>query len=56
LWSQSRRTADVETATAVIGAGAQLLVGGPGWASAKLPKKAMRVDSLHAALKRLMAS
>jgi len=29
LWSQSRRTADVETATAVIGAGARLLIGGP---------------------------
>jgi hypothetical protein len=56
LWSQSRRTADLETANAVIGAGAQLLVGGPGWASARLPKKAVRVDSLHAALRRLKAS
>jgi hypothetical protein len=56
LWSQSRRTADLETATAVIGARARLLVGGPGWASAKLPKNAVRVDSLHAALRRLRAS
>ena len=56
LWSQSRRTADLETANAVIGARARLLVGGPGWASAKLPKKAVRVDSLHAALRRLRAS
>jgi len=56
LWSHSRRTADLETANAVIGAGAQLLVGGPGWASARLPKKAVRVDSLHAALRRLTAS
>ena len=29
LWSQSRRTADLETANAVIGARARLLVGGP---------------------------
>ena len=56
LWSQSRHTADLETAKAVIGAGARLLVGGPGWASAKLPKNAVRVDSLHAALRRLRAS
>jgi hypothetical protein len=56
LWSQSRRTADLETANAVIGARARLLVGGPGWASAKLPKNAVRVDSLHAALRRLRAS
>jgi MerR family transcriptional regulator, light-induced transcriptional regulator len=56
LWSQSRRTADVETANAVIGARARLLVGGPGWASAKLPKNAVRVDSLHPALRRLRAS
>jgi MerR family transcriptional regulator, light-induced transcriptional regulator len=56
LWSQSRHTADVETAKAVIGAGARLLVGGPGWASAKLPKNAVRVDSLPAALGRLMTS
>ena len=56
LWSQSRRTADLETANAVIGARARLLVGGPGWASAKLPKNAIRVDSLHAALRRLRAS
>lgn len=56
LWSQSRQTADLETANAVIGAGARLLVGGPGWASAKLPKNAVRVDSLHAALGRLMTS
>ena len=56
LWSQSRRTADVETATAVIGAGARLLIGGPGWASARLPKKAIRIESLPAALRRLAAS
>ena len=56
LWSQSRQTADLETAKAVMGAGARLLVGGPGWASAKLPKNAVRVDSLPVALRRLMTS
>jgi len=56
LWSQSRRTADVETATAVIGAGARLLIGGSGWVSASLPKKAIRIESLPAALRRLAAS
>jgi DNA-binding transcriptional MerR regulator len=56
LWSQSRHTADLETAKAVIGAGARLLVGGPGWASAKLPKNAVRVDSLPGALRRLTTS
>ena len=56
LWSQSSQTADVATAKAIIGANAQLLVGGQGWASARLPRKAERVDSLRAALRRLRAS
>ena len=53
LWSQTPRTADVETAKAVIGADAQLMVGGPGWASARLPKRAVRLDCLQAALRHL---
>lgn len=51
LWSQSAATADVAAAEAVLAERARLFVGGPGWASAKLPKKAIRVDSLHSAVR-----
>jgi hypothetical protein len=50
LWSQAPDTADVGTAWAVVAEKARLIIGGPGWASAKLPKKAVRVDSLQGAL------
>lgn len=53
LWSQTAKSADVATANAVIKADAQLMVGGPGWASARLPKRAVRVDGLRAALEHL---
>jgi hypothetical protein len=53
LWSQSAKSADVATANAVIKADAQLMVGGPGWASARLPKRAVRLDGLRAALEHL---
>ena len=56
LWAQAIDTADTATAKAVIGADAQLLVGGPGWTSARLPKKAVRVNSLPAALGQLGVS
>ena len=56
LWAQTRRTADLVTVKAVIGADAQLVVGGPGWTSARLPKKVVRVDSLRAALRYLSES
>jgi DNA-binding transcriptional MerR regulator len=56
LWAQSSRTADVATTKAVMKADAQLMVGGPGWTSARLPKKAVRVESLHAAVERLTSS
>jgi MerR family transcriptional regulator, light-induced transcriptional regulator len=56
LWSQTGQTADITTAKELIGADAQLLVGGPGWASARLPKAAVRVDSLSAALQYLTPS
>jgi DNA-binding transcriptional MerR regulator len=55
LWSQTTQTADVATAKAVIGADAQLMVGGPGWTSARLPKKAVRLDSLSTAVRYLTA-
>jgi MerR family transcriptional regulator, light-induced transcriptional regulator len=56
LWAQTTDTADIATAKAVMEADAQLLVGGPGWTSARLPRRAVRVDSLHAALTHLGAS
>ena len=46
----NRRTADIATALAVIGADAQPLLAGPGWASVTAPRKAKRVDHLRAAL------
>jgi MerR family transcriptional regulator, light-induced transcriptional regulator len=56
LWAQTDRTADIAMAKAVIAAHARLMVGGPGWESARIPKKAVRVDSLHTALQRLSAT
>jgi MerR family transcriptional regulator, light-induced transcriptional regulator len=56
LWAQISRTADTAVAKAVIATNAQLLVAGPGWKSAKIPKNAVRVDSMHAALKHLSAT
>jgi len=56
LWSQTPQTADIATAKAVIKADAQLMAGGPGWTSARLPKTATRVESLHAALQSLTRS
>ncbi|OBK74104.1 MerR family transcriptional regulator [Mycobacterium sp. 1274761.0] len=53
LWSQSQRTADLATAKAVLGADAQLVVGGSGWASARLPKKVEPLEDLRTALHRL---
>ena len=53
MWSSHPGTADIAAAKAVLGAGAQLFVGGPGWISAKLPRKAKRIATLHDALRRL---
>jgi MerR family transcriptional regulator, light-induced transcriptional regulator len=50
LWSSHRDTADVAAAKAVVAAGAHLYIGGPGWVSAKVPRKAKRVAALHDAL------
>jgi DNA-binding transcriptional MerR regulator len=53
LWSSHGATADIAAAQAVVKAGVQLFVGGPGWASVKLPRAAKRVASLQATLERL---
>ena len=53
LWSQTGDTADVKTAEAVVAAAAEVLVGGPGWASTALPPAVVAVDSLRTALQRL---
>jgi len=50
LWAQSADTASIAMAKAVTAANARLLVSGPGWQSARIPKKAVRVDSLRGAL------
>jgi MerR family transcriptional regulator, light-induced transcriptional regulator len=55
LWSQESATADVDTVAAVLEADAQLLVGGRGWASARLPKHVVRLGSLDSALRYLAA-
>jgi DNA-binding transcriptional MerR regulator len=53
LWAQSPDTASSAMTKAVAAARARLLVGGPGWESARIPRKAARLDSLQAALKAL---
>lgn len=50
LWSQNVETADLAMAKDGIAAGAHLLVGGPGWKSVRIPKKAERVESLQSAM------
>ena len=50
LWSSHGATADAAAAQAVVDAGAELLVGGQGWASVKLPRRAQRVATLQAAV------
>jgi MerR family transcriptional regulator, light-induced transcriptional regulator len=52
LWAQSADTANIAMARAVA-TRARLLVGGPGWESAGIPRKAVRVGSLRAALRAL---
>jgi len=56
VWAQTVQTADVATAKAVLAADAQLLAAGPGWASARLPKKAVRLGSLSAGLTHLAST
>ncbi len=55
LWAHSSDTADIDMAKAAVAERARLLVAGPGWTSARLPKKAVRVDSLQTALRVLSA-
>jgi hypothetical protein len=56
LWAQTAGTADISMAKAAVAERAQLMVGGPGWKSARLPKKAVRVDSLQSALRRISST
>jgi len=55
LWAQTAGTSNIATAKAVVAKRAQLMVGGPGWKSATVPRKAVRVDSLQAALQLISA-
>jgi MerR family transcriptional regulator, light-induced transcriptional regulator len=50
LWAQTTRNADIAMAKAAVAERAQLMVGGPGWTSARLPKKAIHINSLRTAL------
>jgi MerR family transcriptional regulator, light-induced transcriptional regulator len=56
LWAQNAGTADIAMAKAVVAERAQLMVGGPGWKSAKIPRKAIRLDSLQTALQLVSAT
>ena len=53
LWSHASDTADTETVNAVA-AYAEVLVGGPGWEAVTAPYKAVRLDSLRAAVQRFV--
>jgi MerR family transcriptional regulator, light-induced transcriptional regulator len=55
LWAQAAGTSNIAMATAVVAKRAQLMVGGPGWKSARVPRKAVRVDSLQTALQLISA-
>ena len=56
LWSQTAGTADIAMAKAVVAEGAQLMVGGPGWKAASVPKKTVCLDSLQTALQLVSAT
>jgi DNA-binding transcriptional MerR regulator len=55
LWAQSIGTIDIAMAKAVVAERARLMIGGPGWKSAKVPRKAVRVGSLQTALQLISA-
>jgi DNA-binding transcriptional MerR regulator len=55
LWAQTTGTVDIATAKAVVAERAQLMVGGPGWKSARVPRRAVHVDSLQTALQLISA-
>jgi DNA-binding transcriptional MerR regulator len=46
LWSQAAHTADPRTVKAVLAAGADAVIAGPGWRSTRLPRAVLRVDNL----------
>jgi DNA-binding transcriptional MerR regulator len=50
LWAQTADSADVAMAKAAIAESARLMVGGPGWKAVRVPRMAVRVDSLESAL------
>jgi MerR family transcriptional regulator, light-induced transcriptional regulator len=50
LWSQAPPTADAKMVEAVVAADAEVIVGGPGWESTTVPRSALRIGSLDAAV------
>jgi DNA-binding transcriptional MerR regulator len=54
LWSHTSHTADSRTVKAVLAAGADAMIAGPGWKSTRLPRAALRVDNLRDAVEHFM--
>jgi DNA-binding transcriptional MerR regulator len=54
LWAQTDPTADVGMVKAVIAVRARVVVAGPGWESARLPRSAVHAGSLSEAVQRIM--
>lgn len=50
LWAQTADNADLAMTRAAVAERAQVMVGGPGWTAVRVPRKAIRVDSLESAL------
>lgn len=54
LWAQVRSTANAEAVQTVAAVGVKVLVAGPGWAEAALPKGVLRLGTLRVAVERLV--
>jgi MerR family transcriptional regulator, light-induced transcriptional regulator len=50
LWAQTADSADLAMARAAVAERAALMVAGPGWKAVRVPREAVRVDSLDSAL------
>ena len=56
LWAQTAGITDIAMAKAVVAERAQLMLGGPGWRSARVPRAAIHLDSLQTALQQIRAT
>jgi DNA-binding transcriptional MerR regulator len=55
LWSQAGHTADPRAVKAVLAAGADAVIAGPGWRSTRLPRAVLRVDTLRDAVEHFVS-